>query len=69
MTVKYINLDSAEEWIFFGVLGVCAEKATDQGLQLLPFIASDITHFWLDVVLLNQVHSVNINWEYEETLR
>lgn len=45
MKVKYINLDSAEEWIFFGVLGGCPEKATDQGLQLLPFIASDITHY------------------------
>lgn len=45
MKVKNINLDSAEEWIFFGVPSGRAEKATHQGLQLLPFIVSDITHY------------------------
>lgn len=39
MKVKCINLDSAEEWIFFGVLSGRAEKATHQGLQLLLIIA------------------------------
>lgn len=39
MKVKYNNLDSAEEWIFFGVPSGCTEKATHQGLQLLLIIA------------------------------
>lgn len=38
MKVKYINLDSAEEWIFFGVLGGRAEKATHQGLSSCRFL-------------------------------